>query len=87
MRGCNSLPCQWVHHSLTQKLDATMKSAFSKGCNVMRWVEDKKDTRSKEMAWLNANMHVNKMDLQKNMVPLMIIFLPNVLDDKDGWKW
>ena len=35
-----------------------------------------KDTISKGMMWLKANMCVNKMDLKTKMVPLMIILAP-----------
>ena len=38
------------------------------------------------MMWLKANIHVNKMDLKTKKVPLMLIFLPNDVDDKDGWS-
>ena len=36
------------------------------------------------MTWLKGNIDINKMDLKTKKVPLMLIILPNDVDD-DGW--
>ena len=46
----------------------------------MRWLKEIKDTISKGMTWLKANMQINKEDLKTKKVPLMIIILPNEMD-------
>ena len=49
----------------------------------MRWLKEYKDTISKGMTWLKANMHVGNMDIKTKVVTLMLIILPNDVDD-DG---
>ena len=46
----------------------------------MRWLKEIKDTISKGVTWLKANMQINKVDLKTKKVPLTIIILPNEVD-------
>ena len=49
----------------------------------MRRLKEIKDTISKGMTWLKANMLITKWMIKSKMVPLMMIILPSEVDD-DG---
>ena len=46
----------------------------------MRWLKEIKDTISKGMMWLKANMLIKQSGLKTKKVPLIIIILPNEVD-------
>ena len=53
-----------------------------------RWLKEIRDTISKGMTWLKANMLIKKSGFIKTKkVPLMIIILPNEVDGDGYGRW
>ena len=46
----------------------------------MRWLKELKDTISKGMTWLKANILIKQSGLKTRKVPLTIIIFPNEVD-------
>ena len=53
----------------------------------MRRLKEIKDTISKGMTWLKANMLIKKWIIKAKKVPLMMIILPSEEDDDGKGRW